>query len=54
MRRNTSLRYVFLGYVRMSTLPSESLARLVLLASPQEYFRRKEAYHVCVETVFCG
>ena len=34
IRRNTVLRYVFLGHVRPCTLPAKSLARLELLVSP--------------------
>ena len=33
MRRNTSLRYVFLARLPAVNVPSKSLARLVLLAS---------------------
>ena len=33
MRRNTTLRYVSLARLRFVNIPSESLARLVLLAS---------------------
>ena len=62
MRRDTSLRYVFLAHVRLCTLPSKSLARLVLLASLRCFFfnqvyifnskNSKWVYHVCVELIF--
>ena len=38
MRRDTALRCVFLGHVRLCTLPAKSLARLVSLASPRLRF----------------
>lgn len=51
MRRNTLLRYVFLTHVRLCTLPSKSLARLVLLI--YVYIRAiAKCYLTCVYIFF--
>ncbi len=43
MRRNTALHYVFLARLRFVNVPSESLARLVLLA-PSRFRSLGESY----------
>ena len=52
MRRDTALRCVFLGHVRLCTLPAKSLARLVSLASPRLRIRTEsgERVHACRHT----